>query len=84
MWLSIVTPSVPFKPTSSSFKFFLSITLIVIRIPSQLASASGRKRPLKTAVLERFERPLSGKADVQILVSEKSLRNDRFTPGSGH
>jgi len=27
--------------------------------------------------------PLSGKADVQILVSEKSLRNDRYTLESG-
>ncbi len=30
-------------------------------------TASGRKRPLKTAVLERFERPLSGKADIPLL-----------------
>jgi hypothetical protein len=30
-----------------------------------------------------FERPLSGKADVQILVFEERLLNDRYTPGSG-
>jgi len=30
-----------------------------------------------------FERPLSGKADVQILVFEKSLRNGRHAPDCG-
>ena len=30
-----------------------------------------------------FEQPLSGKADIQILVSEKSLRNGRYALDSG-
>jgi hypothetical protein len=38
---------------------------------------------LKASGLMRFERPLLGKADVRILIFEKSLRNDRFAPDSG-
>ena len=47
-------------------------------------SALGRLRLLKAAGLMRIERPLSGKADVQDIVFEKSLGNDRYTLVSGH
>jgi hypothetical protein len=47
-------------------------------------SAHGRKLPLISVVLSVPERSLSGKADVQILDFEKSLRNDRYARGSGH
>ncbi len=47
-------------------------------------SAFGRQRLLKAAGLMRIERALSGKADVQDIVFEKSLGNDRYTPVSGH
>ncbi len=47
-------------------------------------SAVGRKLPLITSIFKQIERPLSGKADIQILVSEKSLRNDRYAPESRH
>ncbi len=33
---------------------------------------------------ERFEGPLSGIADIQVLDFEKSLRNDPYAHGSGH
>jgi hypothetical protein len=38
---------------------------------------------LKAVGFMKIERPLSGKADVQILIFEKSLPNFRFTPDSG-
>ncbi len=47
-------------------------------------TAIGRKLPLTTSIFKQIERPLSGKADVQILDFEKSLRNDRYAHGSGH
>ena len=47
-------------------------------------SAYGRKRPFDSALFRVSERPLSGKADIQELAAPESLRNDRFTPGSGH
>jgi hypothetical protein len=46
-------------------------------------TASGRKLPLKTLVFQQSERPLLGKADIQIRIFEKTLRNDRYTPDSG-
>jgi hypothetical protein len=46
-------------------------------------SGPGRLRPVRLLISTTFERPLSGKADVQILVIENSLRNDRYTPDSG-
>ena len=46
-------------------------------------AASGRKRPVIFEILVAFERPLSGKADVQILALEISLPSDRYTRDSG-
>jgi len=34
-------------------------------------------------ILVAFERPLSGKADIQELAAPKSIWNGRFAPGSG-
>ncbi len=48
------------------------------------ASASGRKRSLKTAIFQALERPLSGKGDIQNDATETPLANDRFTLQSGH
>ena len=39
---------------------------------------------LKSNARTQTERPLSGKADVQDIVFEKSLGNDRYTLVSGH
>ena len=49
-------------------------------------TACGRKRPVISLIFEPTERPLSGKADIQILVVEKLLWNDRLRspPDSGH
>jgi hypothetical protein len=47
-------------------------------------SVIGRKRPFISHSFQEFERPLSGKADVQILIFEKSSGNDRFARDSGH
>ncbi len=52
-------------------------------VPSKVTPASGRKRPLIFVIFQGSERLLSAKADVQILVFEKSLRNDRYTLNSG-
>ncbi len=46
-------------------------------------SAFGRKRPVRLLISMTFERPLSGKAVIQGLATLKSLRNGRFTPGTG-
>jgi hypothetical protein len=46
-------------------------------------TASGRLRPVKSSFFQQSERPLSGKADIQILIFDKTLRNDRYTPDSG-
>jgi len=43
----------------------------------------GRFRPVSLLILAMIERPLTGKADAQNFVFEKSLWNDRFTPDSG-
>ncbi len=50
----------------------------------QKKAAFGRKLPLISAVFSVPERPLSVKADVQILTLEISLPSDRYTPVSGH
>jgi len=47
-------------------------------------SAFGRKQTFKSAVFERAERPLSGKADIRLGASGIGSRNDRFTPETGH
>jgi hypothetical protein len=60
--------------------------LFVLRSSNNLrriASAVGRFLPFVLVILLTFERPLMGKADVQVLVSENSLGNDRFAPDSG-
>ena len=41
-------------------------------------SANGRKRPLKTAVFQQSERPLSGKADIRRLTGTVLHINARF------
>ena len=46
-------------------------------------SALGRQRPFISMVFAVTERPLPVKADVQILLFEKLLGNDRFTLHSG-
>ncbi len=47
-------------------------------------TASGRKLPVRINLFQCFERPLSGKADVQSGISENGSPNDRYTPVSGH
>ncbi len=49
-----------------------------------MGSASGRQRPLVSRQFHESERPLSGKAGIQEMGDEESLRNDRITPTSGH
>ena len=44
----------------------------------------GRKRTLDFVDFGASERPLSGKADIQELATQKSMWNGRFTLGSGH
>jgi hypothetical protein len=46
-------------------------------------AAYGQKRPVRLLISMTFERPLLGKADIQGLATLKSLRNGRFTPGTG-
>ena len=43
-------------------------------------TACGRKQPVRVASLEPFERPLSGKAAVQIWAFRESRLSVRFTP----
>ncbi len=45
-------------------------------------TAFGRKLPLKMAVFDLIECPVSVKADIHELALESSARNDRFTPGT--
>ena len=51
---------------------------------TSMTTAPGRLRAFISVIFAVPERPLSGKADVQILDFEKSLRNDRYAHGSGH
>jgi len=44
----------------------------------------GRKRTLISRSHQKFERLLSGKADIQELAVPEVLRNDGFAPKSGH
>ncbi len=46
-------------------------------------SAYGRKRTLDFVDFGVFERPLSGKADIQELAGPKSIWNGRFASDSG-
>ncbi len=46
-------------------------------------AASGRKLPVKLVDFEQFERPLSGKADVQIGILRTRLLHDRLALESG-
>ena len=43
-------------------------------------SGNGRKLPVRINLFQCFERPLSGKADVQILIDEKSARTSASLP----
>ena len=49
----------------------------------QLMSTSDRERPFDSAHFGVFERPLSGKADIQDVAVAKCLLNVRFAPDSG-
>ncbi len=46
-------------------------------------SASGRKRTVRKSKILWFERPLSGKADIETESSEIGSPSVRFTPDSG-
>ena len=43
-------------------------------------AACGRKRTLFSGSHQQFERPLSGKADIQELAVAEVVRNDGFAP----
>jgi hypothetical protein len=45
-------------------------------------TAAGRFLPFALVIFLPFERPLTEKADVQILLLKKLPGNDRFAPGS--
>jgi len=49
---------------------------------SEFFNSIGRKQPVNFSEFRLSERPLSMKADIQILVSEYLALNVRFSPGS--
>ena len=47
-----------------------------------LPTGSGRKEPVRMNLFQHSERPLLGKADIEIPVSENQRLNDRLAPES--